>query len=488
MLFALLLAGVLSAAFGTAAAALNRTPPASQEQATDEKDKDKKQQRQRQRRRVTATLVPTTPPAEGEEPAGEEEAADAAAAEAESDPADEATSEPGEAAPPAESSTASEAPPEAAKASAATEARGGADIPQVAPAAPSPPQPPVTTPGAELSERIDVVEVLLDVLVTDSSGNVVRDLGPEDFVVEEGGEIVPITALTFYGDSKELRGSGLAGERRSDRYFILFFHDQARNAAILRRAQMEAGRRARQWVDEELEPNDQVAVLGYDVRLKVYADFTRNAEEILQAIDLAATGRNEPKRDRREVQEPLLQADSPSLLINLPTGRDLRDRTKRFQETLTLLGHAAEGIVGRKNLLLFSIGFNDGNVVRPMWAPDPRFYPDMEQSLNNANIAVYTIDLSAAGRPGASPPGLSSSLSALATDTGGVFYDTFGNFLTPLRLVARDNRGYYLLSYTSRYLRGESGYREVKVRLKQGGHDVRYRRGYRYGEAPAPSD
>src|SRR5688500_4718988 len=83
-------------------------------------------------------------------------------------------------------------------------------------------------PG-QFGEKIDVNEVLLDVLVTDSKGNVIVGLKPEDFVVKENGKPVELTGLTFYSDRRLIGGAreGVkVDEVPEDRFFILFFDDQ----------------------------------------------------------------------------------------------------------------------------------------------------------------------------------------------------------------------------------------------------------------------
>jgi VWFA-related protein len=339
-------------------------------------------------------------------------------------------------------------------------------------------QRPPQQPRDTFQERIQVREVLLDVLVTDRRGNPVVGLGPEDFVVSENGERREVTGVTYYGGVGELSGSGVEGETRSDRYFILFFHDQKQAAPFLTAAQLDTGRWTKRWVDQLL-PNDQVAVMGYDVRLKLYQDFTRDQAAIVQAIEDASLGKKEADR-WKTVSEPELDPNSPSLAVNLPTGKTLARQSRKLQQALALVGEAAEGIAGRKNLLLFSVGFGDIDDFG-LYTPDPRYYPPMKQALNNGNVAVYAIDTvgSSRGNPGARD--INDALSAIANDTGGHYYSTFINALAPLERVAEDNIGYYLLSYRSEYEAGTSGYREVDVDTQDSSFQVRARRGYKYG-------
>jgi len=115
------------------------------------------------------------------------------------------------------------------------------------------------------------------------------------------------------------------------------------------------------------------------------------------------------------------------------------------------------------------------------FVPDPRYYPPMEQALNNGNVAVYTVNTLGATRGGNSLVGITDSLSSISNDTGGHYYSNFINVNTPLEQVSEENRGYYLISYTTEYDAGESGYREVEVDVTVDKARVTARKGYRFG-------
>ncbi len=342
------------------------------------------------------------------------------------------------------------------------------------------------TPPPTFEERIDVTEVLLDVLVTDRDDNVIIGLEPEDFVVEEDGKPVPVRDVTFYSNRRYLGSAETAqaqgirlNEVQEDRYFILFFHDQQIanfEAQGLMARQLEAAREARRWVRKERLPNDWVAVVSYDHKLKVQQDFTRNANDLLRAVDAAAQGRdpggNWPSR--------MSTKEAPSLLARLPRGNELRNQTGTIYDGIETLAEAAGAVRGRKNMILFTIGFGTINSFG-QYIPDPRYYPDMQQALNDNNVAVYAVDLMPAG----SEHIMSSAMNQLALETGGRYYFNFTSFMTPLRQLAEDNNGYYLLAYESRNPQGETGYREVRVKTKNPDFRVRAREGYLFGEEVA---
>ena len=103
----------------------------------------------------------------------------------------------------------------------------------------------------------------------------------------------------------------------------------------------------------------------------------------------------------------------------------------------------------------------------------------MEAALNDANVAVYPIDLT--------PPEFDAFqrefMSQLAADTGGYYHGNFVSFIAPLKEIAAENVGYYVLSYQSEHPAEKSGYQQVKVKARDKSVKVRARKGYLYGSA-----
>lgn len=335
-------------------------------------------------------------------------------------------------------------------------------------------------PQDRFEGRVDVNEVLLDVLVTDSRGNVIVGLTPQDFVVKEDGKAVDLTGVTFYSNRSLVEPAALAEKGvqvdkvPEDRYFILFFEDQkdvSAEAPRLLSQQMEATQRASDWIDETL-PNDWVAVVSYDKKLKLHQDFTHDRVALKQAISNAMKGKDDgnwPSRIRKD--------GGPSLFAGLPQGNALRDGSTRIYDAIRLLADASGQMVGRKNLVLFSNGFGRIDNLG-LFTPDNRYYPEMSRALNDNNVAVYPIDLTPSGYQNA----LGDSMSTLANDTGGRYYFNFTSFKTPLQQIAQENSGYYLLSYRSEQPAGKSGFQDVKVDTVNPEFKVRARKGYEYGK------
>ncbi len=335
----------------------------------------------------------------------------------------------------------------------------------------------------EFRDLVEVSEVLLDVLVTDKKGNVVVGLTPDDFVVEEKGKTLPITGAAFYSNRfllPEGKRNGVAkmapGEVPADRHFILFFHDQRRlnepGSRILRQ-QLDAGRQAKRWIEGEMLQGDWVAVVGYDVRLKVYSDFSQNRKDLAEAVLQASQG-GDPGTEWAS-RRPAVAEGVPTLMRDLPTGKELSKASEQMYDALSLVAEATHGIIGRKNLLLFSIGW--GDLTQGFSRPDTRYWPKLKESLNDNNVAIYPIDLV----PSEFRHTQEDFLSDLANETGGYYYRQFVSFLTPMRQIADEVNGYYLLSYLATHPRGEHGYREVTVTTRNPELKVRARRGYRFG-------
>jgi VWFA-related protein len=344
------------------------------------------------------------------------------------------------------------------------------DTPPAAPSSPS-----------QFGEKIDVREVLLDALVTDPQGNVILGLDKNDFDVRENGRPVELSGVTFYSNRRLIEGSEALAKRGiqpdqvpENRYFILFFQDQRTHAAevpSLLGQQVEAGRRAREWVQTVL-PNDYVAVVAWDYKLKVLSDFTSDHQALAEAVEASIQGKDPEKNWPSRTP-----SNGPSLLAGLPSGNALRDKTATIYDAIDQVATAAGKITGRKNLVLFSIGFGRLNGFA-QYIEDPRYYRPMVERLNTANVAVYTVDLMPIGARHT----MSDALNGLAADTGGRYFYDVVNYNNPLNSLAKENSGYYLLSYTARHPAGKSGFQDVQVQVKNPDFKVRARKGYLYGK------
>ncbi len=341
-------------------------------------------------------------------------------------------------------------------------------------------------PETVIRERLEVTEVLLDVVVTDNAGNIIIGLQPEDFTIKDGDMEIPAKSSTFYSNRQFVQ-SGISAEKLgvsaddivADRYFIFFFHDQRFEDPELTSNILDAIRWSKHWVRSESLANDWIAILSYDATLKVHQDFTNNREALLKGLDSVAKSANPGNTWPSRIEE----SEGASLRANLPQGKDLSKQTRRIFSALDVVAEAAGPILGRKNLLLFSIGLGQTRT-NLNYAPDQRYFPGTLETLNDNNVAVYAISwVRNAALESEEQANLSNSLSALSFDTGGRFFGNFVNFKEPLQIINEDNNGYYLLSYDAQYPAGSEGYREVEVKVQNPSFNVRARKGYRFGDS-----
>jgi VWFA-related protein len=331
-----------------------------------------------------------------------------------------------------------------------------------------------------IEEEMVVSEVLLDAVVTDKKGRVILGLGKDDFVVRESGEEMEILGVNFYSSQErvpsarvDLPGFDLS-DVPEDRYFILFIQEIVGGGSSigrLRGRQIQASRAFHEWAVSELDPADFVAVASYDWKLEVHQDFTRDRQKLIDAIDRAVTGKSTEQQwpSRRPPESEL-----GPLLSYLPSGKELRKATKNIYRGLEVLAGAAAQVPGRKNLIFLGTGFD------PIRSSEYLRINPAIAAFNDANVAVYTIDLvpteiDHTGR---------GTLNDLAIRTGGDFFFTFVRFEAPLERITRGTSGYYLIAYRSRHPADKTGYQRVKVQLANPEFRVRARNGYAYGQAP----
>jgi VWFA-related protein len=100
----------------------------------------------------------------------------------------------------------------------------------------------------------------------------------------------------------------------------------------------------------------------------------------------------------------------------------------------------------------------------------------MVRALNDANVAVYALDLT----PAEVRHSLEGGLNDLAQETGGRYFFNFATYRAPLDEIAQENGGYYLLSYRAEHPAGEDGFQSVRVRLADPSLRVRARDGYAF--------
>jgi len=323
---------------------------------------------------------------------------------------------------------------------------------------------------SKFGEKVEVNLVLIDAVVTDGSGHQILGLDKNDFAVTENGVPQTIESVEYFTnrrllDSKEQNAPFKVERVREERYFIFFF-DKPANVALYDEVQL-ARKAARDFVATQMREGDRVAVVGHDVRLKVYSDFTSDKIQLARAID-----------DAGRFGIGVLKGDGP--ILSAVDKKKMMDKSGTVYEALNVLGDALRGIKARKNLVLFSAGIleqgqdvtSDGVVLT-----ESRYYQPMIRSLNAANVTVYGINLQ---RNAPEVPAYHQTLDRISSQTNGEYYRRPVNFGPIVKKIEQETNGYYLISYYAHHPKGSSGYQHVNVKLTGPGLQIRAREGYSY--------
>lgn len=326
------------------------------------------------------------------------------------------------------------------------------------------------------NEQIDVNAVLLDVIVTDRKGNHILGLGPDDFIIKENGVRQTIDSVDYFTnrrllEQREEQAPFKVERVREERYFIFFFDKPSDPGALFDQLN-HARRSVQKFIDREMKETDLVAIVGHDIRLKVYSDFTSNRKQLAAALNEAS------RFGRGLTQAPA--GEGPSILRNMQTN-DLIGDTGTVYEALDVLADSVRPIRARKNLVLFSPGIADREEFQfagELLSSRSRYLDPALESLNAANTTVYGVQLQ---RNAEMTPIFHQRLDELSESTGGRYFRLNVSFDPALKQIEHTNNGYYLLTYRSPHARGEKGFQKVDVELKNREFRVVARPGYSFG-------
>ena len=324
----------------------------------------------------------------------------------------------------------------------------------------------------KFGENVEVNVVLIDAVVTDGSGHQILGLDKNDFIVKENGAEQPIDSVDYFTNRKLLNAPEQSApfkvERvHEERYFVFFF-DKPQDAQLYDEVSL-ARKAAKDFVVNNMREGDRVAVVGHDVRLKVYSDFTSDKNQLVRALD-----------DAGRFSLGITTGDGP--ILKAIDHKRMMDRSGTVYEALDVLGDALRSIKARKNLVLFSAGIlEQGQDVTPggVVLSESRYFKPMIESLNAANVTVYAINLQ---RNAPEVPAYHQTLDRLAAQTNGEYFRRPVNFDPVVKKIEQETNGYYLITYRSPHPKGTSGYQHVDVSVKSAGLRVRAREGYSYGE------
>ena len=321
---------------------------------------------------------------------------------------------------------------------------------------------PLIAQEAPFRETVDVGLVLVDATVTDATGAPIIGLTADDFVVEEDGVPVSVSSVDYFTSRRlvsSVPGEQLAiDEVHEERWFVLFFHRYLGSNAQI--DEMRARKDAIRWLEDELLPTDRVAVVSYDVRLRVLADFTGDVEVLRDAVNATATTTDGLRA------EPAYAGDHS--LFDVLDGDAAANETGRIYDAFSMIADALNPIRARKVMIVYSQGFGEDS---PM--TDDTYIRPVVSAMNRANVQVWGVQM-----PGLAIRSFHDNLARLAVETGGESLRTPVNYGTALRNADKANAGYYLLAYQSPKPPAPGESRRIQVELRNPEFRVTARPGY----------
>jgi VWFA-related protein len=367
--------------------------------------------------------------------------------------------------------------------------------------------------------------VLVNVVVRDKSGAVVRSLSRDDFTVIEDDKPQTITSFDFEeldapspaernatasptpaqsilsspgradADDRSAKASAERPSAKVDmrgrRLIVLFFDLSSMQPEELDRAV----KAAHDYVEHKLSDADLIAIASFSTALQVVQDFTADAETLRNAID-GFGANNAAGFDSGLTGDVEDTPDTGNAFTADDTEFNIFNTDRRLDALRTLADQLA-GIDQKKSLIYFSSGMSQqgqDNQVQLRRTVD---------RANRANVSIYAADMrglqalvpggdaTQGSRRGTSPfSGASTrnqfgsqaasqdTLTTIAEDTGGrAFFDsnTFGQVFDR---VVNDTSAYYVLGYSSTNPARDGRFRRIRVRLKRPDLKLEYRSGY----------
>ena len=374
--------------------------------------------------------------------------------------------------------------------------------------------------------RSSATIVSVDVIVRDSSGNIVKGLTAADFTVLEDGKPQQIETFTFQqiadtppaGDTatpalladletkvrEDLqRAAGAAAAAAPQpmasttfagrRLMVLLFDVSSMQPEDVQRAVESAD----EYVDKQMSPADLVSVVTIGTDIKVLTDFTGVKEDVRGALSTLAytegTATPPPSAATAETDET---AQTTEASDTDETGFEAFNNDVRLR-ALKTIAETLGPIEQKKAIVYFSAGMQrngDDNQV------------ELRAAINasvRGNVAIYAVD--SRGLQAVAPGGDASrgsrggvglfsgqnvrqqfqqltasqdSLTTLAADTGGRAFTDSNDFGEAFARAQRDLSAYYLIGYASGNTVKDGRFRKIEVKVTRRNSRVEARSGY----------
>jgi VWFA-related protein len=376
-----------------------------------------------------------------------------------------------------------------------------------------PPQLPSTPPPPQYRVRVTSELVLVNVVVRDKKGNLVRGLKKEDFIVTEDGKHQEISTFDFENVDElatagpaEATVTGAAAtpgllhssnaqlDARDRRLILLFFDFSGMDPEQIERGVDSA----KKFVSEKMMPADLIALVSLATNMRVDLDFTGDKSKVLSILSAYTSTQGQGFDAGAEGSAEGAPETGGSFT---PDDTDYNTFTAdRKLLALQAIMQALGKINQKKSIIYFSNGITQSGV------DNQSALRATTASAVKANVSIYPLDVRGlqAFPPGgeaqnASLHGQSAyngnavfndlngnaasqeTLSTLADDTGGKAFFDSNDFSGVFSEVQKDTSAYYVLGFTSSNPLKDGHFRHLKVQLNRQDVKLEYRSGYYAG-------
>jgi len=371
--------------------------------------------------------------------------------------------------------------------------------------------------SAQSQYRVQVTSelVLVNVVVRDKKGNLVRDLKKEDFTLLEDGKRQTISTFDFENvdelatagaaeaavagtapDGSLLRPAekSVALNARDRRLMLLFFDFSGMDPEQIDRS-VDA---AKKFVQTRMQPADLIALVSLATNMRIDLDFTDDKTKVLSALTAYTSGQGQGF-DNGATGSAEGTAETGGAFTADDTDYNTFNADRKLlalQSIMQTLGKISQ----KKAIIYFSNGISQSGV------DNQSALRAATASAVKANVSIYPVDIRGLQ---AFPPGgeaqnaslhgqsayngaavlndLSSNaatqetLSTLASDTGGKAFFDSNDFGAVFSQVQKDSSAYYVLGFTSTNSLKDGRFRHLKVQLNRPDLKLDFRSGYYAG-------
>jgi VWFA-related protein len=389
----------------------------------------------------------------------------------------------------------------------------------------------------DLQHEVTVTLKLIQIYVMNNKDKPITDLGIEDFKIFDNGKLMTLTEFEKHMLSPKTAKSenqerALVPEPESpalNRKFFFLFDMVNNNMRGFQKAQDAA----RHFIDNQLQPSDEIGVISYSVmkQLTLHEYLTKDHRLIREVVDrIGKTGQvgraenfealvsrelsGESGLDVSEQGAPVKEG-APAHLTNpgggfvksgyedFATNRAMDETNNRFKreqfknivrnmfERMIGLSKALRYISGHKHIILFSSGVPYSLIHGLETASPTRFtslgmdvmlrkkYQEMLREMSNSNTTIFSMNTEGLANNMNLPSNQKgeATLRSISNFTGGKFIGNVQNYANVLETVQTFTGSYYILGY---YV-GESwdgNYHTLKVQVDRPGSNVFAQKGY----------